>query len=113
MTKAAQRRTSEALGSAGTDQAKSARTRFTKGATMAAGGDQAALMRWAQSEARSIGVDLGELVSQLAVSVHEHGNRNIAWLVIALQHHVQRVPQDRDSWMRERLATLDAQLRLR
>ena len=70
-------------------------------------------MRWAQTEAQAAGTDMGELVAQLAVSVHEHGDRNIAWQVIALQHHVQRVAQDRDGWMRDRLAALDAAVRLR
>ena len=113
VSKATQRRALDALGEAGSDQARSTRARFTQGATLAAGGDQAALLQWAQKEARGNGIQLGELVEQLAVSVHEHGDRNTAWLVIALQHHVQRVSQDRDSWMRERLGSLDAQLRLR
>ena len=110
---ATDRRTADALGDANSDTAQAARASFTQGATMAAGGDQAALMRWAQTEAQAAGTDMGELVAQLAVSVHEHGDRNIAWQVIALQHHVHRVAQDRDGWMRDRLAALDAAVRLR
>ena len=107
------RRTTQALGSAGSEEEKATRARFTQGATVAAGQDQAALMKWAQTEAHAAGTDMSGLVAQLAVSVHEHGDRNLAWQVIALQHHVQRVAQDRDSWMRDRLAALDADLRLR
>ncbi len=107
------RRTIEALGTAASDEARASRARFTEGATVAAGQDQAALMKWAQTEAPAAGTDMGGLVAQLAVSVHEHGDRNLAWQVIALQHHVQRIAQDRDSWMRDRLAALDADLRLR
>ncbi len=103
--------TREAIGEADAQEATAVRARFAEGSTVAAGGDLAALMQWAQTNSEAS--PLTELVSQLAVCVHEHGDRTTAWQVIALQHHVQRITQDRDSWMRDRLTGLDTALRLR
>ena len=108
---ATDRRTSHALADAGSEDAAAGRARFAEGAAVAAGGDLGKLMQWAQTHAP--GPEMADLVERLAVCVHEHGDRTTAWQVIALQHHVQRVAQDRDTWMRDRLAQLDADLRLR
>ena len=78
---------------------------------MAAGGDLTKLMQWAQSHHDVAG--MVDLVAELAVCIHEHGDRTTAWQVIALQHHVQREAGERDAWMRERLEALDAELALR
>lgn len=105
------RRTQDALADAASDEAAARRATFAAGMSVAAGGDLTQLMQWAQEHASA--EEVADLVAQLAVCVHEHGDRTIAWQVIALQHHVQRVAQDRDTWMRDRLAELDAELRLR
>jgi len=108
---ATSRRAQDAVADAGSNDAKAARERFAEGTAVAAGGDLTKLMQWAQTHAP--GPEMADLVAELAVCVHEHGDRTSAWQVIALQHHVQRVAQDRDTWMRDRLAQLDASLRLR
>lgn len=104
-------RTRDALGDASSRDASGMRVRFAEGAGVAAGGDLAKLMEWAQKHVAIS--EMPELVSQLAACVHEHGDRTTAWQVIALQHHVERITQDRDTWMRDRLAQLDAELRQR
>jgi hypothetical protein len=104
-------RTREAVGDADDAEATAVRDRFAEGSTVAAGGDLAQLMVWAQENCHA--TPMTELVSQLAICVHEHGDRTTAWQVIALQHHVQQISEDRDSWMRDRLTELDTALRLR
>ncbi|HCH63294.1 MAG TPA: hypothetical protein DFR83_10845 [Deltaproteobacteria bacterium] len=106
-----EKRAADALGEAASSDAAATRQRFAEGANVAAGGDLTKLMQWAQSHPETAG--MADLVSQLAVCIHEHGDRTVAWQVIALQHHVQRETQDRDDWMRDRLAALDSALALR
>lgn len=108
---ATRKRASDTLGAATSSDANSARQRFAEGATVAAGGDLTKLMQWAQSHHEVAG--MADLVADLAVCIHEHGDRTTAWQVIALQHHVQRETRERDAWMRERLEALDAELALR
>jgi hypothetical protein len=111
VAEATEKRAQDAVGEAGSADAAAARDRFAAGSTVAAGGDLGKLMQWAQEHTSAEG--MADLVAELSVCVHEHGDRTTAWQVIALQHHVQRVAQDRDTWMRGRLAELDSELRLR
>jgi len=109
VSEAIQRRTEDTLDEAGSEAARARRTQLAEGAAVAAEGDLAKLMAWAQAQAT--GTDMADLIADLAVCVHEHDDRANAWQVIALQHHIQREAQDRDTWMRERLTQLDAALR--
>jgi hypothetical protein len=54
-----------------------------------------------------------ELVGQLVSCLHEHGDRAEAWQILALEHHVAQVAEDRDAWMRRRLGDLDDALATR
>ncbi len=108
---AVKRRTEEALGESNSDAQQKLRARFAEGSTVAAGGDLGRLLTWATEQVGAENV--AAFVSELAVSVHEHGDRTTAWQVIALEHHLQRIAEDRDSWMRTRLGALDSNLRLR
>ena len=104
-------RTRAALADTDDEAARARRQRFQAGVDVAATGDLGRIMQWAQDE---VGPDeMPALVAELTECVHEHGDRTAAWQVIALQHHVQQVAQDRDTWMRDRLAELDAAARQR
>jgi hypothetical protein len=99
----------EALADLGDAEPREDRAAMAAGSTIAATGDLGAVLSWA----RERGDDPAPHVAALAVCLHEHGQRGPAWQVLALQHHVQRVAEDRDGWMRGELARLDEDLRTR
>lgn len=99
----------DALAELGDDDAQSRRVTMEDGARIAQSGDLGEVLTWA----RTLEDDPAGPVAQLAVCVHEHEDRGVAWQVLALQHHVQRITDDRDTWMRDKLAELDEDLRTR
>lgn len=106
---AAARSAREALADLGDPEPTDERAAMAAGSAVAATGDLGAVLTWA----RERGDDPAPHVAALAVCLHEHDQRGPAWQVLALQHHVQRVAEDRDAWMRGELARLDEDLRTR
>lgn len=89
--------------------AVAARKRRSEGVRLAKAGDVNAVVEWVQ---RTEG-DAADLVGQLVACLHEHGDRAEAWQILALEHHVAQIPEDRDGWMRRRLGDLDDALATR
>lgn len=86
-----------------------ARRRRSAGVALAKAGDINALLDHLQ---RSEG-EPAALAAQLVACLHEHGLRAEAWQVLALEHHLAQVDEDRDAWMRRRLGELDDALATR
>ncbi len=99
----------DALAELGDDEPRAARAAMAEGCRIAATGDLGAVLTWARSQDDNPAAP----VAALARCLHEHDQRGPAWQVLALQHHVQRVSDDRDAWMRARLAEMDEDLRTR
>lgn len=104
-----QRRLDRSLAETTHTLAVAARKRRSEGVRLAKAGDVNAVMAWlGRTEAEP-----AELVSQLVSCLHEHGDRAEAWQILALEHHVAQVTEDRDGWMRRRLGDLDDALATR
>ena len=52
-------------------------------------------------------------IEDVCVCLHEHDDRTSAWHGLALLHHVRRIAEDRDAWMRRRISEFDESLRTR
>ncbi len=107
-------RAADALGGLVQPDAVRIRALFSTGLELARSGDLARVMAWLRDQpGEPRARDPRELVGALVVCVHEHGHRSEAWQMLALQHHVQQIAQDRDTWMRDQLTELDEDLRTR
>ena len=104
-----QRRLGRTLAETTHSLAVAARKRRSEGVRLAKAGDVNAVMAWLERT----DVEPAELVGQLVSCLHEHGDRAEAWQILALEHHVAQVAEDRDAWMRRRLGDLDDALATR
>lgn len=103
------RRVDETLGPWRADSARERREVLTRGCALIREGKQ----REALDLAHASRAGAARFLDDLSVCLHEHEDRGAAWQCLALTHHVARVPEDRDAWMRRRIAELDEALRTR
>lgn len=104
-----ERRLREALREHQADGEAEARQRMGLAMRHAAAGERAEVLQLAADDPR----DPGAFLDDLCTCLHEHGNRDAAWQMLALLHHVRQEPAERNGWMQQQLMSLDDQLRTR
>ena len=103
------RRIDETLGPWRSDAARERRGLLSRGVALVRSGNQRDVMELANAQQRGA----VRLLEDLANCLHEHEDRGGAWQCLALLHHLSRMTEDRDTWMRRRIAELDEALRTR
>ncbi len=104
-----ERRLKEALREHQSEGAVARRRQMGLAMRHAAAGERAEVLQLASDDPR----DPGAFLDDLCTCLHEHGNRDAAWQMLALLHHVRQEQAERNGWMQQRLMSLDDQLRTR
>lgn len=102
-------RVDRTLGPWRNDAARDRRQLVTRGFRLLKEGRQ----REALDLAHASNMGASRFIEDVCVCLHEHDDRTSAWHGLALLHHVRRIAEDRDAWMRRRISEFDEALRTR
>jgi hypothetical protein len=99
-------RVTESLGETTHSLALKARKRRSEGVALAKAAHLQSILDWIHLQEQPA----PHVAHLLAACLHEHGLRAEAWQILALEHHLGQLSEDRDAWMRRQLAELDQAL---